>query len=861
MLHPERAREALEKFRIDDWARQRLPAVAELPGEMGHAGRALLVLDDKGRPLTEYSARANAHVEAAATLEKLPPAQRRRVFAAVFPRLAPHLDAGWELTRRVPYQMGYAARRAFRAPSRPGASRGTRASWLCGLLTAVSGYDPDAAWLAAWAPYLGGGHPANCVGLLLAAVIDAGGADGDAVFDILCASARGERDTGGMGRHVTSALLVAGRPEGWELVEKLLLAAQRQEGLRQSILETIDEAHPEAFRRMLRLIQEHDLVRFSAVVRAVNVWFGFQWDSVSVRVANAVLERVLRYLEDAGERDAALAGDDPESAYLALCTVAFTDAVAAVGPAARLLADRSAERRFVAAYLLSQLHLPEAQRELCRALEDADLRVAWQAFLGCLPNLQTQDDDGGAAVAELVYDSLERFVGRVPEREETKPIVWPWCRFTVERRTVASQLVHRLGDRPPTRLLPHLPRMRVWDRARVIGLLGEMKKWDAATRDTLFALVGDPSSYVREAAIKALASCKVSENEAQRLEGLLTRKAADLRRGAVTLLLTQKDPVALASADRLLASSSGPQRLAGMELLRQLAEANRAAGECRRRADAYRSRRPRLSDEEQEQLNALLSPAQDTPTLDDALGLLDPADRTEPTPPRKRKVAFLTPAAVECLRSLDDLIHENRETSITYDTHSGKQQGLLGSLHRWQFPSINLKNPAEEDAARLPLRELWERWLAGRPKQQRDRDGLELLRALAWAYEHPDRWNKRLADSPEWAEGMSTLTCGLELPKLRNSHLVATILQWLLRLHPPAWDRDFFLNSGPVQRDLWGNIQPPAGAVDFLLDAVETAFALVPAQSVTRVINPQDWKERQHDWRADSAFGDWLTIA
>jgi len=57
-------------------------------------------------------------------------------------------------------------------------------------------------------------------------------------------------------------------------MEKFLLAAQRQEGLRQVILETVDEAHPDAFRRMLRLILDNELLRFSATLRAMDVWFG-----------------------------------------------------------------------------------------------------------------------------------------------------------------------------------------------------------------------------------------------------------------------------------------------------------------------------------------------------------------------------------------------------------------------------------------------------------------------------------------------------------------------------------------------------------------------------------------------------------
>src|ERR1051325_9935122 len=100
-------------------------------------------------------------------------------------------------------------------------------------------------------------------------------------------------------------------------MEKFLLAAQREEGLRQVILETVDEAHPQAFRRMLRLILDHNLARFSAVVRAFDVWLGYQWDSVSAGVVNETIRKMLMYLEDDAARAAALKGKDPEQAYLA----------------------------------------------------------------------------------------------------------------------------------------------------------------------------------------------------------------------------------------------------------------------------------------------------------------------------------------------------------------------------------------------------------------------------------------------------------------------------------------------------------------------------------------------------------------
>jgi hypothetical protein len=81
-------------------------------------------------------------------------------------------------------------------------------------------------------------------------------------------------------------------------MERLLLAAQREEGLRQSILECVDEAHPEAFRRMLRLILDHNLARFSATVRAFDTWLGYRWDAANLNAVNAAIGKLLAYLED-----------------------------------------------------------------------------------------------------------------------------------------------------------------------------------------------------------------------------------------------------------------------------------------------------------------------------------------------------------------------------------------------------------------------------------------------------------------------------------------------------------------------------------------------------------------------------------
>ena len=71
-----------------------------------------------------------------------------------------------------------------------------------------------------------------------------------------------------------AAIFVSENKSLVEMAGKLLLAAQRQEGLRQQICETIDEGSQENFEYMFKIIYDNDLIRFSSVKRALGVWTG-----------------------------------------------------------------------------------------------------------------------------------------------------------------------------------------------------------------------------------------------------------------------------------------------------------------------------------------------------------------------------------------------------------------------------------------------------------------------------------------------------------------------------------------------------------------------------------------------------------
>jgi hypothetical protein len=848
MLLPGDAQERLKEFQRPDGAQSRKKAAAALPPELSGIALGLLGYRKDGSSPNDRSGTERPTEEASVRLAGCDAVERQRIFAALFPPLAPQVEAAWQMFARLPYQTGY-ARKAFRSAHHPIANHPARAQWLQGLLYATRDYEQDLTWYAAWAPYLYPGYAAysaDALGILFAAAIDAGGPAGDTVFEILTASARGEHEIGAMGRHVTRALLVASRPDGWEFVERLLLAAQREEGLRQTILETVDEAHPTAFRRMLRLIVDQNLIRFSACLRVIDVWFSFGWEVDDAKQAAVAVSQALRFLDDIPARENAVANGDAEAAYLALWAAAFEEAQASVVPAARLVTDPSAERRFAAVYLLTQLGLVDAQNALLPALEDDDLRVALTAFAA------VQRGAEAAAQETDLFERLERLLERCPEKKkELPPIVWPWMKLAADRQAVAGSLLRNRGQRPPSRLLPHLVKMGPDDRFWMVGVLtdsgspylgvaerqrllkegtGEWQR-DAATRETLFALTADPSPSVRERALEAVAYCQITLDEAQALERLLTRKSAETRRGVLAVLLNQADGAALASADRLLGAKDGGQRSAGLELLQQMAQAQRRPDACWQQAAAHEKRHTALGETETKLLEGLLNrrPAAASATLEDALGLMDPAQRSRTVPPKAVPgVKLVTPAALACLKSLDELVDAHRETPVMLQSWDGSQrEELLGNM-RWGFPPPKAGATREEALEALPLRELWETWWRDRSQSLRDADGFEFFRSMAGTTTSGEK-------APWWREALESLFPGTKAPSLKYPQLVHAVLAWLIWLYPPE------------------------GSAQFLLDAVETSFAQLPPELLERKPNADG--SFPLGWRGHSNRLTWLELA
>lgn len=790
MLTAEQAKEALKQFQIPDWDKRRTADLGGLSSRHADIGRRLLAQHSwSGRDQTDPSA----------DLDGLKSSERTVIFDVLFPRLGVSLEAMWSAGKALPYQGGW-VRRAFRAPKAPELTREARLVRLTEVLDSLRGYAPDETWIARWATYL---PFARGLGVFLAAVIDRGDKSAGQIFDLLIASAKGEDEIGGMGRHVTTALLTAARRDGWTFVEGLLVAAQREEGLRQVILESVDEAHPDAFSRMLDVIIARDLTRFSSTVRAVDVWLGYQLGGGSA-ATKAAITTLATLLKDDDARTGALRSAKPEQVYLALWCEAFRDAMAAVRLAEPFLVHADAEIRFATAHLLKELAISPARAMLAQLLDDPDLRVASEA-LGPFRKHSgwdlSQDPD-------RVFERLGRLYQRVPkDGAELPAVVWPWTATKLGRAAVASALVNVGSTRPVKDFVPFVDGMEPTERQYVANRLAEVKHPDRQTRDLLLRFLADLSHDVREAALRGIRSTRVAEADVPELERLLARKAGDLRRGIVDLLLGLDDRQALASVDRLLIDGTEERRLAGLELLRRLKDTGRAREKVSERSASYAAAHSAPSEPEQVQLRAL---AHETPTalptLKDALGLAPLDARTPARAPQRHRVRRTSEAAARCLIEVDDLVHANRDVTVTITPRFAQpMEELLGNARyglpepagaRGGYGTLDL---APEQA--VPLRDLWLKWARARGPATRDDDGFELIRALVLC-EH--------MRSYPWSEPVRGSIDGIDIPTLRYARTVRSVLLWLIK-----------------------ECAAP-GSADFVLDVAEVALAGVPADDIAR---------------------------
>ena len=726
---------------------------------------------EKKRLYYHYGLGEKEQLELAKNLDGLSVEQRVKVFGLFTGALGSMVEDVWQWMKQRPYTVGW-QRKAFRAPNDPELSGQARVEWLTGFLEVCKEVVLTPENLIEMAPALSyqSGYLSNLLASQIAQQNDYGKHAEQTLIDIVLDDSSGAQ----MGSYVIGALLRADQEAGWVAVEKLLLAAQRQEGLRQSIIEEVDLAHPQAFLRMIRLVLEENLLRFSSIARGVDVWFAQEWDAKSYRAFRDILKRSLSYLEDRNEAINALGGKDPEAAYFSLWSLAFYDVMEALPWAENLLSHQDPAMRFAAAYFLSQSSCDRG-RVIARAgLRDEHPTVIEQS-------LWAVGDDEGEGEGEDLVDLLRSVLDRFPGKTVSTPeLIWPWTEGKMELSHVADLLIENSGKRSVLEIVEDQGRMSPHGRYRLVGALASECKGKnrSAHYKMLLSFAKDRSPDVVNEVFKHLEKLKVDEEASEVIESLLTRKAANFRRSALQLLLGQPDAACLSAAGRLLESKNAAQRAAGLEMVLQLVSGGRAKQKAIVLAESFEASRKSLTKDEESLLALVLEENKEKHSLANVLGLIDPSEVELAKPPESGEIVRHTPEVDALLASFQSWFNEHaeREVEVRNRWSDTTETSLLGSLN--YVARYDEDKTREENLSYLPIGEEMMAWFEETRSKLKDPDGLLLIRS--------DLYVQQLNDKAGYYWDKNRKLPTINGIKMTHLHLISGLIHWVGESETPG---------------------------------------------------------------------------
>ena len=649
---------------------------------------------------------------------------------------APYIQRIWDDAYKYPYQDSW-SRRPFRSSN----LEDYRARQLKGLriLRNLSNSGITALPIAEqfqYAVYKGG------KGNFFAAVLSE---DPDKYYSLVEDIFLGEDEIGKVCASLVEGCLMVEDKRYHTLVEKTLLAAQLQEDLRQMILETLDETTIPVLQHFIGVILEHNLTRFSSVVRAVDTWFGFGWEAPQQSVVKRTLELAQTYLGDLDKaREVAVSSQDNLERYVALWAVAIYNVEEALQLAVAALNNTktSYEACVVVLYFMRQ-----TQKKTDEILSFAEnyfgIEPAWDYWI--LKNLPQ------GKLTPALFDKVHASAKKLPKDGKSfEGVGFRWLNFAIKPLDLYQAMLKAANEEQQQILATELAEIPVDARHVLLDdifpVLSRRSGYtyyindeedktppedypaDSWQRALVRTALNDKGPYVVSKAMEVLKKVPLVQDDILALEQVLSRKNKEQRKESVALLVKQPEAVLKDSTSRMIVSKSADQRLAALEILTVLQEEERLADYVTEQVEAYKGRK--LSKNEQVLMDKLTyNPETATELrydLTNGFGVLNLDNLTSfdlPKPifdkqRKEKKGGFLFDKLVnvekigEGLSELLALWRANKDYEYQYEGYQGATETtLLGNDIRCLHKRKEEDTPMDR-LSDLPLADLWKGWHA-----------------------------------------------------------------------------------------------------------------------------------------------------
>lgn len=538
--------------------------------------------------------------------------------------------------------------------------------------------------------------------LIYAAEIDQGNKKVIAALKDLILS---ENNTAYLDREMILGILRSDNQELQKLLSDLLLAARLQEGLRQTICETMDHGTTAAFLNLLKTIEDHDLIRYSSVKRAVSTWIGIYDDNSVDRITGKLLNLMGLCLRDQEYCREQLKTNDSVAISVALWAIGFVEADQAVEAMQKLVDNGTKNQKLTASYYNQslfdeKLRLRTAKKVILECWEDPELVAAYLPafstplygwirgmFQKDLPKKPVLTDYyKNREEAEELYGKFHAVYEKLPKKGLVyDPCIFPWYRVELTPAQIIEQLAFLAyvleDEEKKTEAAALLADMTgTYGRSDLITLLLHHPA-DRKQKDILIGYMGLAEEHASAKAISLVKKLSLDSRDYRLMEDMLRFKRSGLRKELLGFLMGQGDQDMSACVKRLLEDKKEEKRSAGLDLLLRLSKKEGKEA-------FYETIKPMASliqnptDKEKVLIEEILGEENSSAAEEKGFGLYDP-DAPEvivPVTPDKDVLQKCVPLSeseiIRKIKKLDALIWEHKDDE--YDSISGEKE-LIGN--------------------------------------------------------------------------------------------------------------------------------------------------------------------------------------
>lgn len=550
---------------------------------------------------------------------------------------------------------------------------------------------------------------------------------------------------GKVSRNIIKALLNSEKKHCWELVEKLLLAAQRQEGLRQTILEALDETSIGALEYMTNVIVEHKLTRFSSVVRAIDTWTGLGWETEKESVVKDIVSLAHTYLSNPEQISDAVKSKNNNEVYMALWVQGVRDVDKTVPYLHQLFDKGSIDKKCLAIKFATETGDPYIQMPLYyKAVLEGTLEVL--AFAGSHMSILLGANTNSKffinnADYPNFFEKLHKLTLEVDSKEKKfEGKIFSWLNATFKKSDLYASMFYLVGEDSDKLdlvlsyfdqfdlALRELLTRNILDDFYCYSLsygLGKKKKQVTPfQKEFAFKIIKDRGESLIASGINVLLQNPLTKEEILIFFDMFKRKGGVLRKKLIELVTEQNDEVVIPLVDELMTKGDLEQRAASLDIMLQFQKGKRISSQIALWTQQY-TERSKITEREKGLLEQI-NPSGDHTILsaENGFGFYDPSVISKYALPKVESNSVYAQATKndkygftksidqikEELKKLNDLFlqHKDHEyESEEWDNSVSKV--LMGNTFREIKRNTEGFTPRQL-AENYPLYEVWVRW-------------------------------------------------------------------------------------------------------------------------------------------------------